>query len=181
MCFAPVIIFCRQGSFKSNQCKWPMYAPCFINSHWSLFCQQLLCLIRIHQQDLQYLVFFACSISFLKSALSSISLSASQCLPLAFRIMGTPTLQMAKSFWDGLLQPLPRSWRRGQRERPLVHVSSILCINISAGRELQKYFLKIKCCCLERNIKYFPTPISTFSKGPRLAIILLTLQKCSIR
>lgn len=35
-CVCTCHIFYRQGSFMCNQCKWPMYVLCFINSHLSL-------------------------------------------------------------------------------------------------------------------------------------------------
>lgn len=178
-CVCTCHIFYRQGSFMCNQCKWPMYVLCFINSHLSL----LLPATALPYQDSSArpsVLGFLCLLHLISEICFIQRLSLSQCLPLALRVVGTPTLPMAKSFWDGLLQPLPRSGGSGVEREASVHVSSILCMNISTGRELQKYFLKIKCCCWDRNIKSFPTPISTFLKRPCLAIILLTLQKCSI-
>lgn len=91
-----------------------MYILCFINSHWNL----LLPVTALLRQDssarhavlgflpLPHLVSESCFF------IQGLVLPRPLCLPLVLRVAGTPTLQMVKSFWDGLLQPLPRSGER---------------------------------------------------------------------
>lgn len=109
--FASVIIFRMQGSLMCNKCKWAMYILCFINSHLSL----LLPAIALPHQNLSArpsVLGFLCLPRLISESCfypKSISLEAT--VPFSGS-QGTPTLQMVKSFWDCLLQPLPRSGGR---------------------------------------------------------------------